>query len=69
MEVGFLTPPVGINLFLASYRFGKPFMEVCRYIIPFLIIQLAVVLLITYIPALSTYLPELFEKLTNNGGL
>jgi tripartite ATP-independent transporter DctM subunit len=69
MEVGFLTPPVGINLFLASYRFGKPFMEVCRYIIPFLIIQLAVVLLVTYIPALSTYLPELFEKLTTNGGM
>ena len=60
LEVGFLTPPVGINLFLASYRFGKPFTRVCRYVLPFLIIQLVVVLLVTYIPILSTFLPRLF---------
>ncbi|GHV95920.1 TRAP transporter subunit DctM [Spirochaetia bacterium] len=60
LEVGFLTPPVGLNLFLASYRFKKPFMEVCRYVLPFLVIQLAVVLLVTYIPALSTYLTRFF---------
>ena len=60
LEVGFLTPPVGINLFLASYRFGKPFTHVCRYVLPFLIVQLAVVLLITYVPALSTFLPRFF---------
>ena len=60
MEVGFLTPPVGINLFLASYRFGKPFTKVCRYVLPFLLVQLAVVAMVTYIPVLSTYLPGLF---------
>jgi TRAP-type C4-dicarboxylate transport system permease large subunit len=60
LEVGFLTPPVGLNLFLASYRFGKPFMEVCRYVLPFLLVQLAVVLLVTYIPVLSTFLPRFF---------
>jgi len=60
LEVGFLTPPVGLNLFLASYRFEKPFMQVCRYVLPFLIVQFAVVLLITYIPILSTFLPRLF---------
>ncbi|MDR1869576.1 MAG: TRAP transporter large permease subunit [Treponema sp.] len=60
MEVGFLTPPVGINLFLASYRFGKPFTQICRCVLPFLIVQLAVVLLITYVPALSTFLPRFF---------
>jgi tripartite ATP-independent transporter DctM subunit len=60
MEVGFLTPPVGLNLFLASYRFGKPFTKVCRYILPFLIVQLIVVFLVTYIPALSTFLPKFF---------
>ena len=60
LEVGFLTPPVGLNLFLASYRFNKPFVDVCRYVFPFLLIQLAVVLLVTYLPALSTYLPGLF---------
>jgi tripartite ATP-independent transporter DctM subunit len=60
LELGFLTPPVGLNLFLASYRFGKPFTEVCRYVLPFLLVQLAVVLLVTYIPVLSTYLPRFF---------
>ena len=60
MEVGFLTPPVGLNLFLASYRFGKPFTQVCRYVLPFLLVQLAVVFLITFIPILSTFLPRFF---------
>ena len=61
LEVGFLTPPVGLNLFLASYRFNKSFVDVCRYVFPFLLIQLAVVLLVTYVPALSTFLPGLFK--------
>ncbi|MDR2069273.1 MAG: TRAP transporter large permease subunit [Spirochaetaceae bacterium] len=60
LEVGFLTPPVGLNLFLASYRFHKPFVLICRYVFPFLLIQLAVVLLVTYIPALSTFLTRFF---------
>ncbi|MDR0600348.1 MAG: TRAP transporter large permease subunit [Treponema sp.] len=63
LEVGFLTPPVGLNLFLASYRFNKPFLRVCRYVLPFLLIQLTVVLLVTYVPALSTFLPGLFKRL------
>ncbi|MCL2127166.1 MAG: TRAP transporter large permease subunit, partial [Treponema sp.] len=60
MEVGFLTPPVGLNLFLASYRFERPFTVVCRYVFPFLLVQLTVVLLVTYIPFLSTFLPRFF---------
>jgi tripartite ATP-independent transporter DctM subunit len=60
LEVGFLTPPVGMNLFLASYRFKKPFMEICRFVLPFLLMQLAVVLLVTYVPELSVFLPRLF---------
>jgi tripartite ATP-independent transporter DctM subunit len=59
LEVGFLTPPVGLNLFLASYRFKKSFVDICRYVFPFLFIQLAVVLLVTYLPVLSTWLPGL----------
>lgn len=61
LEVGFLTPPVGMNLFLATYRFKKPFTDICRYVFPFLFIQLAVVLLVTYIPWFSTYLIRLFQ--------
>ncbi|MDR2618473.1 MAG: TRAP transporter large permease subunit [Treponema sp.] len=61
LEVGFLTPPVGMNLFLASYRFKKPFMEICRYVMPFLLMQLAVVLLVTYVPWLSGFLVGIFK--------
>jgi tripartite ATP-independent transporter DctM subunit len=60
LEVGYLTPPVGMNLFLSTYRFNKPYVEICHNVLPFLIIHLVVVLLVTYIPMLSTYLPSLF---------
>jgi tripartite ATP-independent transporter DctM subunit len=60
MEAGFLTPPVGLNLFLASYRFKKPFVEICRYVAPFLLIQLLVVLVTTYIPQISLVFVNLF---------
>jgi tripartite ATP-independent transporter DctM subunit len=60
LELGFLTPPVGLNLFLASYRFEKPFVEICRHVFPFLIIQLAAVMLVTYVPFLSTFLAGYF---------
>jgi tripartite ATP-independent transporter DctM subunit len=60
MEAGFLTPPVGLNLFLASYRFRKPFTETSRSVLPFLAIQLVVVLVVTYIPALSMWLTRLY---------
>jgi TRAP-type C4-dicarboxylate transport system permease large subunit len=61
LEVGYLTPPVGLNLFLSSYRFEKPFAQICRYVLPFLIIQFAVVLLVTYVPLLSTWLIRFFN--------
>ncbi|GHU82462.1 TRAP transporter subunit DctM [Spirochaetia bacterium] len=60
MEAGFLTPPVGLNLFLASYRFKRPFLETSRYVLPFLIIQLAVVFIVTYFPVLTTFLTKLY---------
>jgi tripartite ATP-independent transporter DctM subunit len=60
MEAGFLTPPVGLNLFLASYRFKKPFTETSRNVLPFLIIQLAVVFIVTYVPELSLWLTKLY---------
>jgi tripartite ATP-independent transporter DctM subunit len=60
LEAGFLTPPVGLNLFLASYRFKQPFVTICRQAFPFLIIQLIVVALVTYLPVMSEFLPGLF---------
>jgi len=59
LELGFLTPPVGMNLFLASYRLGKPMAEVYRAVVPVLIVMIVGVLAITYMPWLSTWLPSL----------
>ncbi|MDR1024673.1 MAG: TRAP transporter large permease subunit [Treponema sp.] len=60
MEAGFLTPPVGLNLFLASYRFEKPFTTISRNVLPFLVIQLVVVLIVTYVPQLSLLLTRFY---------
>ena len=53
MQLGYITPPVGMNLFIASYRFERPVVEVYRATVPFFLILLATVLAITYWPALS----------------
>jgi len=61
MELGFLAPPVGLNLLLASYRFKKPMSEVTRASLPMLAVMVIGVLLITYVPWLTTWLPSLFR--------
>lgn len=53
LELGYLTPPIGMNLFLASYRFDEPLTTIYRSVLPFLLILLGGVLVITYVPALS----------------
>jgi tripartite ATP-independent transporter DctM subunit len=53
LELGFLFPPVGLNLLLSSSRFGKPMTVLYRDVVPFLLILGLGVLLITYVPALS----------------
>lgn len=55
MQIGYCTPPVGMNLFIASYRFEKPITELYRATIPFMLILLVAVLIITYVPWLSTW--------------
>ena len=56
MQIGYITPPVGMHLFIASYRFERPVLEVYRATVPFFIILLLTVLVITYWPALSLFL-------------
>lgn len=56
MELGYLTPPVGLNLFISSYRFEKPIMAVYSATFPFLIILLLSVILIAFWPSLSLWL-------------
>jgi tripartite ATP-independent transporter DctM subunit len=53
MQIGYFTPPVGMNLFIASYRFNKPVTELYQAAFPFMIVLFAAVLVITYWPALS----------------
>lgn len=56
MQLGYMTPPVGLNLFIASYRFEKPIMHVYAATLPFLLILAISVILITFWPSLSLVL-------------
>lgn len=61
MQIGYFTPPVGMNLFIASYRFDKSVMTLYRATLPYFFLLLACVLLITYWPALSLGLVEWYR--------
>jgi len=56
LELGYLTPPVGLNLYLASYRFNEPMVKIFKDVQVFLFLRLGTVLLITYVPLLTTAL-------------
>jgi C4-dicarboxylate transporter, DctM subunit len=56
MQIGYSTPPIGMNLFIASYRFKKPIVKLYLAAIPFLLLLLFVVLIITYFPPLTMFL-------------
>ena len=59
LAIGFITPPLGVNLFVAS-RVGKTTLDVViKGIIPFLVLMIATLMLITYVPAISMFLPNL----------
>lgn len=62
LEIGYLTPPVGLNLFLSSFRFGKSLFELYRIAIPYLIILLICLVIITYYPPLSLGLIQWLGK-------
>ncbi|WP_417245529.1 TRAP transporter large permease [Celeribacter sp.] len=57
MEIGMITPPVGLNLFVTSGVAGMPMMSVVRAALPFLAILFVFLILVTYVPAISTFLP------------
>ncbi len=60
MEIGMITPPVGLNLFVTSGVAGMPMMAVVRAALPFLAVLVAFLILVTYVPWLSTFLPNTF---------
>ncbi len=61
LEIGFLTPPFGLNLFISSFRFRRPVTEVYRSALPFLLVLLAALLVITYWSGMSMWLPGLYK--------
>jgi len=61
IEIGFLTPPFGVNLFVASGVTGKDVLEVARSVAPYLVIMLGMLLLITYVPWISLVLTRFVE--------
>lgn len=62
LELGFLFPPMGLNLFLSASRFGKPLPYLYRQALPFLLIMAVGVLVITYVPAMTTGVVALFSR-------
>lgn len=61
LGIGYNTPPVGLNLFIASSRFDRPIMQIYRATLPFLLLLLLALILITYWPPLSLFLPSLLD--------
>ena len=59
MEIGMITPPVGLNLFVTSGVAGMPMMSVVRAALPFLAVMFVFLIMVTYIPAISTWLPTM----------
>jgi C4-dicarboxylate transporter DctM subunit len=59
MEIGMITPPVGLNLFVTSGVAGMPMMSVVRAALPFLAVLFVFLIMVTYIPAISTWLPTM----------
>jgi len=55
LELGYSTPPVGINLFIASQRFNKPIVTLFRSTLPYLVLMATWVLIVTYTPELSLW--------------
>ena len=68
MEIGMITPPVGLNLFVTSGITGMPLMRVVKAALPWLSILFVFLILVTYVPWISTFLPNLMfgpEIVTN----
>jgi tripartite ATP-independent transporter DctM subunit len=61
LEIGYLTPPVGLNLFISSFRFNKPVTQLYRYVLPYIGLLGIALIIVTYVPTLSTTLTKLVQ--------
>jgi len=55
LEIGFLTPPLGLNLIVAMTAFKENYLEICKAVVPFVLLILMVLMLVTYIPSLALF--------------
>lgn len=62
LEIGYLTPPVGLNLFLSSLRFEKPVLHITRSVLIFILLEVIALMVITYIPDLSLWLVNVASR-------
>ena len=61
LEIGYMLPPLGLNLFISSLRFEKDIVKIYRAVLPFLAIALFALLIVTYFPELSLYLTRILK--------
>lgn len=61
LEIGYMLPPLGLNLFISSLRFEKDIVKIYRAVLPFLAIALLALLIVTYLPDLSLYLTRILK--------
>ncbi len=61
LEIGYMLPPLGLNLFISSLRFEKDIVKIYRAVLPFLGIALLALLVVTYLPDLSLYLTRIMK--------
>ena len=64
LEIGYLTPPVGMNLFISSMKFDRSIVLLYRSVILFIGLLLIALILVTYIPDLSLWLPRVLGKIS-----
>lgn len=64
LEIGYLTPPVGMNLFISSMKFDRSVVVLYRSVLLFIVLLLIALVLVTYIPELSLWLPQVLGKTT-----
>jgi C4-dicarboxylate transporter DctM subunit len=58
LEIAYLAPPLGINLFISSIRFGKPITYLYRTVLPFILVLFVTLMVVCYVPILTTWLPD-----------
>jgi tripartite ATP-independent transporter DctM subunit len=66
LEIGYLMPPMGLNLFIAGFRFGRPVPDLYRVVLPFIGVFVAALLITTYVPAISLALIPDYEPVTHH---